>query len=102
MTAAAATAATPAATGYAALLKPTVDRAAQEKNAGQDFEGVFLSQMFSHMFEGLDADPVFGGGAGENMFRGMMVQEFGKQMAKTQSIGLSDQMQKTLLHHQQH
>ncbi|MBI3440756.1 MAG: rod-binding protein [Proteobacteria bacterium] len=71
------------------------------KAAAKEFEAVFLSQMMSHMFEGIGTDPVFGGGEGEDMFRGMMVQEYGKQMAKSQSIGISDQLQKMMLQMQQ-
>ena len=42
---------------------------------------MFLSQMFQYMFEGLDSDPVFGGGNAENMYRSLMVDEYGKQVA---------------------
>ena len=65
--------------------------------AAKDFEAVFLSEMFSHMFEGLNVDPMFGGGQGEKMFRGMMVQEYGKMMAKGKGIGISDQVQKMMI-----
>lgn len=71
------------------------------KAAAQDFEAVFLSQMMSHMFEGVGTDPVFGGGAGEDMFRGMLVQEYGKVMAKGGGVGLSDQVQKAMIQMQQ-
>lgn len=67
------------------------------KAAAEDFESVFISQMVSHMFSGLEPDPVFGGGAGEDMFRSMMIQEYGKQMAKTGGIGVSKQIQKAIL-----
>lgn len=69
--------------------------------ASKEFESVFLSQMMSHMFEGVGTDPMFGGGAGEDMFKTVLVQEYGKQMAKTQSIGISDQLQKMMLQMQQ-
>jgi Rod binding domain-containing protein len=72
------------------------------KATAKDFEAVFLSQMLSHMFEGAESDPVFGGGEGEDMFRGMLVQEYGKQMAvKGQGIGISAQMQKMMIQMQQ-
>lgn len=71
------------------------------KAAAQDFEAVFLSEMFSHMFEGLNVDPMFGGGQGEKMFRGMMTQEYGKMMAKGGGIGISDQLQKMMIQMQE-
>lgn len=88
--------ASPAASGLAA------GQAAQIKSAAQDFEAVFISEMMSHMFKGISADPMFGGGPGEDMFRGMLIQEYGKEMAhKGNGIGISDQMQKMLIQMQQ-
>ena len=69
--------------------------------AAKDFEAVFVSQMMSHMFEGISTDPMFGGGQGEEMFRSMLVQEYGKMMSKSQSIGISDQLQKMMIQMQQ-
>lgn len=77
------------------------DSADKTKAAAKDFEAVFISQMMSHMFEGVETDPVFGGGQGEDMFRGMLVQEYGKQMAQGQGIGISDQLQKMMIQMQQ-
>jgi Rod binding domain-containing protein len=68
------------------------------REAAVEFEGVFMSQMFSEMSAGLDVDPVFGGGRGEEMFRGMLTQEYGKMMARSQSgIGLADAIQKAMI-----
>jgi Rod binding domain-containing protein len=69
--------------------------------AAKDFEAVFLSEMLSHMFEGLNVDPMFGGGNGEKMFRGMIVQEYGKMMAKGKGIGIADQLQKMMIQMQE-
>jgi Rod binding domain-containing protein len=74
---------------------------AQTKAAAKDFEAVFVSEMMSHMFEGIETDPVFGGGQGEDIFRGMLIQEYGKQMAKGPGIGISDQLQKVMIQMQQ-
>jgi Rod binding domain-containing protein len=87
----------PAAAGGASL--PQADE--KTKAAAKDFEAVFLSQMMSHMFDEVETDPVFGGGQGEDMFRGMMVQEYGKMMAKGNGIGISNQLQKMLIQMQQ-
>lgn len=65
--------------------------------AAKDFEAVFLSEMFSHMFEGLTPDPMFGGGQGEQMFHGMIVQQYGKLMAGGKGIGIADQLQKMMI-----
>jgi flagellar protein FlgJ len=79
----------------------TPPQQAQTKAAAKDFEAVFISEMMSHMFEGISSDPMFGGGSGEDMFHGMLVQEYGKEMAKGQGIGISDALQKMMIQMQQ-
>ena len=64
------------------------------REAAAEFEALFLSEMMNHMFAGVDVDPMFGGGSGEQMFRGMMIQEYGKMMSRTHNgIGLADPIQ---------
>lgn len=58
--------------------------------AATDFTSVFMSQMLSPMFEGIQTDDTFGGGHGEEMMRGIMLQEMGKEMAKVDNTGLTD------------
>jgi Rod binding domain-containing protein len=42
------------------------------------------------MFEGLPTDGLGGGGAGEAMFRPMLVQRYAEAMSKAGGIGLAD------------
>jgi peptidoglycan hydrolase FlgJ len=74
-------------------------KAATQKVA-QQFEGVLISQMLNSMFEGVKTDGMFGGGEGEDMFRSMMVDEYGKQMAKNGGLGLADHVTRELLKRQ--
>lgn len=74
---------------------PNVDKAAKE------FEAMFISEMMSHMFSGLEVDPMFGGGHGEEMFRGFLIQEYGKQAAQGQGFGLADQLKSMMIQMQQ-
>lgn len=67
------------------------------QESAKDFEALFLSQMISHMFEGIGTDPVFGGGQGEKMFRTLLTQEYGKLMAEGNGIGISSQLQAMML-----
>jgi len=74
---------------------PTVPKGAsldKIRKTAQDFEAVFLSQMLKPMFEGLSAEAPFGGGAGEDMWRSQMVNEYGKTIAKAGGIGIADQV----------
>ena len=50
------------------------------KKAAQEFEGVFITQFLGQMFSGIPTDGPFGGGQGEEMFRSLMVDEYGKQI----------------------
>ena len=58
---------------------------------------MFLSQMFGHMFKGIKTDGLMGGGNGEAIFRDMLVQEYGSQVAKAGGIGLSASIERQLL-----
>ena len=82
---------TPAATGSLAQIKAKA----------QEFEGVFVSQMLGQMFEGISTDGPFGGGQGEQMFRSLMLDEYGKQIAKQGGIGVADSVTRELLKHQE-
>lgn len=85
------------------LLTPTIQATTADlakskaRDAGQKFEAQFLSTMFQHMFQGLETDGPFGGGAGEEMFRSMMTEAMGKQVAKSGGIGLADTVQREIL-----
>lgn len=56
----------------------------------RDFESQFISSMFQSMFKGLKTDETFGGGQGEEMFRSLLVDQYGKEMTKSGGIGLAD------------
>ncbi len=67
------------------------------RRVAEEFEAVFISQMLAPMFEGLETDPLFGGGPGEDMYRSMLVEEYGKAIARSGGIGISDAVQREIL-----
>ena len=67
------------------------------RRAAQEFEAVFISQMMAPMFEGLESDELFGGGPGEDIYRSVLVEEYGKSIARAGGIGLSDVIQREIL-----
>ncbi|MBP7336636.1 rod-binding protein [Niveispirillum sp.] len=69
--------------------------------AAQEFEAVFLSQMLSQMWQGVESDETFGGGEAENTWRGMMVEEYGKQISKAGGLGLADQVKAEMIRMQE-
>lgn len=71
------------------------------KVAAQEFEAVFISEMMKPMFEGIEVEAPFGGGKGEEVFRSMMLQEYGKETAKNGGFGLADQLTKAMIQMQE-
>jgi len=67
------------------------------REAAIEFEAVFLAQMLAPMFEGLKSDALFGGGPGEDMYRAMMVEEYGKAIARAGGVGIADMVQREIL-----
>lgn len=70
---------------------------AKAREAAESFEAFFLSQYFEHMFVGIRTDGPFGGGQGENVFRSMLMQEYGKTVAKGGGIGIADAVYQSIL-----
>lgn len=67
------------------------------KASAQDFEAMVLTQMVNPMFEGLKTDGPFGGGHGEEAFRGFLTQEYGKSIAARGGIGIADMLIRSLM-----
>ncbi len=76
-------------TGLPVGLSGLRTRAAMEK-AANEFEEVFMGQMLKPMWEGLETDPVFGGGTGEDVMRDMLIQEHGKSIAASSNWGIAE------------
>jgi peptidoglycan hydrolase FlgJ len=71
------------------------------RKAADEFESTFVSQMFGMMMQGVEVDDTFGGGHGEEMFRSMLTNEYGKQVTNRGGFGLADSVYKELLHAQE-
>lgn len=77
--------------------KKTVSNFSEIDEAAKEFEAVFLTEMLKPMFEGLEPDPSFGGGKGEEIFQSFMLEEYGKTMAEAGGIGIADYVRDELL-----
>lgn len=71
------------------------------RDTAQEFEAVYLSQMLKPMFEGISAEAPFGGGHAEDMYRSLMMDEYGKSIAKSGGIGIADQVMREMLRMQE-
>ena len=65
------------------------------------FESMFLNEMFTHMFEGLDENNPFGGGHGEKVFRSMMVDQYAQLTAKTGQTKIAASVEREILRMQE-
>jgi flagellar protein FlgJ len=74
---------------------------ARVEEAAKEFEAVFIGEMLKPMFEGISSDGMFGGGKGEEVFQGMLVQEYGKIIARTGSIGFSAPIKEEMIRMQE-
>jgi flagellar protein FlgJ len=85
-------------TGASAAAPSAADTAHQ---TGEKFESFFLSQVFDNMFSGVNSDPLFGGGNGENVYRSLLLQEYSKVAARSGGVGIADAVQREILRAQE-
>lgn len=78
----------------AALKSKDMTKAEQ---AAEDFEAFFMTKMMESMFEGISTDGMFGGGNAEKIYRSMLLNEYGKEMAKVGSIGVKQDIMDAIL-----
>jgi peptidoglycan hydrolase FlgJ len=69
----------------------------QAQKKAEEFEAIFIAQMFKPMMESIPTDGPLGGGNTEHMFRSMMIDEIGKDIAKQGGVGLSDSIYQEIL-----
>lgn len=67
------------------------------EEVAKEFEAVFLAEMIKPMFEGLETDGPYGGGKGEEIFRGILIQEYGKNIAERDTTGIQTQVKNKLI-----
>ena len=67
------------------------------KAVAQDFETIFLTNMFENMFDGLEDDGPFGSGAGKGPWRSMLTEQYAKSIAQSGGIGVAGQIERQLV-----
>ncbi len=73
----------------------------QARRVAEEFEAVFLGQVLKPMFATVRTDGPFGGGFGEDMWRSLQVDEFGKAIARSGGIGIADAVLRQILEMQE-
>jgi Rod binding domain-containing protein len=70
------------------------------KGAAENFESMFLSNMFQEMFAGVDGDGPMGGSGALKVWRSFAIDQFAKNFAKQGGIGIASKVYDTLLKEQ--
>lgn len=81
-------------------LLTTGEKAAIDAQA-TDFEAMFMSQMLQFMWTDIETNETFGGGHGEDQWRGMMMDEYGKISAKAGNLGIADAVKSEMIRAQE-
>lgn len=76
---------------------PTAKTSSPEaaRKAAQSFEAYFLAQFVGRMFQGVPKDAL--DGDGQDIYRSMLAQEYGKAMAARGGLGIADQITREIL-----
>jgi Rod binding domain-containing protein len=72
------------------------DPAAVRKSA-EDFTAFFFTQSLETVYSGISTDKMFGGGTGEDMYKSMLIQEYGKVEARACGAGIADAVQREMI-----
>ena len=62
-----------------------------------DFEANFISQMLENMFSTVDTKGALGGNDSEDVYRSMLVDEYGKVISRAGGIGVADHVKRQML-----
>ncbi len=71
--------------------KPAVDKSSDLYKACQDFEALLIKQMLDSMRKTVrKEDSLLNGGMSQDIFEGMLYDEYAKKMAETAQFGLAE------------
>ncbi len=68
------------------------------KDTAQQFESVFLTNMFEEMFAGIqEEEGPLGAGPGQSAWRSMLTEEYANTISKSGGVGVADHVQRELI-----
>jgi flagellar protein FlgJ len=77
-------------------LSPAANRKLQQ--TAQQFESVFLTNMFEEMFSGIEEqEGPLGAGPGQSAWRSMLTEEYANTIAKSGGVGIAEHVQRELI-----
>ncbi|MCE2993913.1 MAG: rod-binding protein [Alphaproteobacteria bacterium] len=69
-------------------------REKQIRELATDYESIMIYQYYKSAFDSIPVDPLSGGGDAEKIYRDMLLQEYGKIIAKNAKLGVADSLYK--------
>lgn len=87
----------PAHPGGVRATPATVAENPKARDVARQFEGVFLMQVLESMSSGQEADSLFGGGAGDKIYRSMFNEETANAIARRGGVGIADAVYRNML-----
>ncbi len=72
----------------------TADKA---KKVAKEFESLFISQMLEHMFGESSGEEAFGGAESDDIYKSMMVEQYGKAISKSGGMGIAAHIERSLM-----
>lgn len=73
----------------------------QVDKVAKDFESMFMSQMLDQMFGDTSGTEAFGDSETGDIYKSLMMDEYGKQISKAGGIGIADYVKRELLKEQE-
>jgi len=70
------------------------------KMVAKEFEALFLSQMLEHMFGESSGEELFGGEESNEIYKSMMVEQYGKSITAAGGIGIAAHIEQSLMQRQ--
>lgn len=84
-----------------AAMGKTAAGTAKAWKASQDFEQVFLNNMFQQMFTATEGDGPLGAKGAGGVWRSFLTDEYAKSFTKNGGVGIANQVYSTLLAQQE-
>jgi Rod binding domain-containing protein len=85
-------------TAYSGARKAGDERDPKLLKQARDFESLFLETSFGHLTAGLGGDgPLGGGSLAQETWRGMLTQEYARNIVKHGGVGLADAVYRELV-----
>ncbi len=91
----------PTPVGIPAIQQQPSPNNAKIDETAREFEAVMLGQFTKMMMETVDQGSEFSGGHGEQMFRGILAEKIGTEMANQGGIGISQAVRDQMIRMQE-